>query len=52
MGLTIKLNKYENKCWVTEGYGCPYVVNGIAFDTYKCEMRHENSPCMKCKTKE
>ncbi|OYD16981.1 hypothetical protein CH330_01545 [candidate division WOR-3 bacterium JGI_Cruoil_03_51_56] len=39
----------KHRCWVTEGYGCPYKIGNRYWDIYKCPYRREDSPCMKKK---
>ena len=41
----------KHRCWVTEGYGCPYKIGNRYWDIYKCPYRREDSPCMKRRTK-
>lgn len=42
----------KHRCWVTEGYGCPYKIGNRYWDTYKCPYRGKDSPCEKKDTVE
>lgn len=35
------MNINKNRCWLTEGYGCPYNIN----DCYKCFDKPNNIFC-------
>ena len=43
--LVEKTLSVKSKCWITEGFGCPYFINDKFFDTYKCIFKESDSPC-------